>query len=170
MLLGLLESDANANIFKIHISALLINKAEAGSSMLLRPYAILSIGYILPFSLLFAFEVGGKYFEQDNNVLQHNSRHYEPLSRTIFSQVCILWLNRGPPLLTTHPILCPPGSTSRTVMLTISIWLCYPISSHKKGLFTSRCFRMICESLVCGFFDSIGPHILGNFKQLNDGQ
>ena len=90
VLLGLLESDANANMFKIHISALPIYKAEAGSGMLLRPYAILYIGYILPFSLLFAFEVGGKYFEQDNNVLQHNSRHYEPLSRTIFSQVCIL--------------------------------------------------------------------------------
>ena len=46
---------------------------------------------------------------------------------------------------------------------------CYPISSHKNtGLFTSRCFR-ICESLVCGFF-VIGPLILGNFKQLNDGQ
>ena len=92
MLLGLLESGANANISiqKSQFRALPIYKAEAGSSMLLRPYAILSIGYILPFSLLFAFEVGGKYFEQDNNVLQHNSRHYEPLSRTIFSQVCIL--------------------------------------------------------------------------------
>ena len=46
---------------------------------------------------------------------------------------------------------------------------CYQISSHKNRLVTSRCFRITCESLLSGFFD-IGPHILGNFKQLNDGQ
>ena len=40
---------------------------------------------------------------------------------------------------------------------------CYPISSHKNRLVTSRRFRRICESLVCGFFD-IGPDILGNLS------